>query len=83
MDTQAPDPPPNPFLAFLIRLYCYLLVLLVAYVFSAGPMYWTVYEAYHLDGDPFIARLYLPLVWASEYEPIGDFMRWYVGLWIF
>ena len=84
MDTPETSPPPaHPFRDLALRVYCYLVVLGVLYVLSAGPMYWTAYEAYHADGSPFIAQLYYPLVKASEIEPIGRVVNWYVGLWIF
>ena len=83
MAIEDPTPRRDPFVDFLWRLYCYLLVLFALYVLSAGPMYWVVYEAYFLEGDPFVGQLYLPLVWASEIGPIGRFLEWYVGLWIF
>ena len=83
MDTSEPSPPPShPLRDLVLRVYCYLVVLGVLYVLSAGPMYWAVYEAYHADGSRFVAQLYLPLVLLSEFEPIGRVVNWYVGLWI-
>lgn len=66
----------------LMRLYCRLLVALVLYVLSTGPMYWTCYEAYYLHGSEYVAKLYLPIVLACENEYIADWFTWYVELWI-
>jgi len=68
---------------WLLRLYCKLLILFALYLFSIGPMYWKIYEAYELEGSPFVAALYYPVVWACERNPyISDWVDWYVGLWI-
>lgn len=68
---------------WLLRIYCELLVLLALYVFSIGPMYWSIYEAYQLDGSPFLAKMYFPVVWVCENnEYVYEWVEWYVGLWI-
>jgi hypothetical protein len=66
----------------LLRAYCWLLLALLAYVLSTGPMYWEVYEAYHANGSAWVALLYYPVVVACEYEPVAAWFDWYVGLWI-
>ena len=69
---------------WLLRLYCKLLILFAIYVFSIGPMYWEIYEAYELDGSPFVAAVYYPVVWACEHNRyVADWVDWYVGLWIY
>lgn len=67
---------------YLMRLVLQLLFLMVLYVASTGPMYWSCYEAYNMNGSRYVAQLYWPVVQACEYKPIGDFLDWYVGLWI-
>jgi hypothetical protein len=68
---------------WLLRLYCQALILFALYVFSIGPMYWEIYEAYELDGSPVVAAAYYPVVWTCERnEYVSDWVDWYVGLWI-
>jgi hypothetical protein len=68
---------------FFAWLPVYLLIGFALYVLSAGPFYWKIYEAYRLDGSPYLASLYLPLVVLSEVsDTFGQWMDWYVGLWV-
>jgi len=67
---------------YLMRLLLQLLILTVLYAASTGPMYWSCYEAYNMNGSRYVAQLYWPIVRACEYKPIGDFFNWYVGLWV-
>ena len=68
---------------FLLWLPVYLLIALGLYVLSAGPLYWTIYEAYFLNANPWLSALYLPLVWLSGYSDLfARWMEWYVGLWV-
>ncbi|HEX6986353.1 MAG TPA: hypothetical protein VF170_13305 [Planctomycetaceae bacterium] len=68
---------------FLAWLPVYLLVAFALYVLSAGPLYWAIYEAYFLESDPYLAILYLPLVWLSgQSDLFARWMEWYVGLWV-
>jgi hypothetical protein len=68
---------------FFKWLPVYLLVSFAVYVLSVGPMYWTIYEAYFLNADPYLARLYLPLVWLSgQSDLFAKWMEWYLGLWV-
>lgn len=67
------------------RLLIEFELILLVYVLSIGPMYWKIHEAYNVgSGSPFIARMYYPLVKASEWsDTVSDVLDWYVGLWIF
>ena len=68
---------------FLRRLAIQLPIILVLYVLSIGPMYWYWFEAYHLGGSTFIAKLYLPLlIVCKKVDFISDWVNWYIGLWI-
>jgi len=67
---------------YLMRLVLQLLILMVLYAASTGPMYWPCYEAYNMNGSRYIAQLYWPIVRACEFKPIGNFFDWYVGLWV-
>ncbi|WP_310820351.1 hypothetical protein [Stratiformator vulcanicus] len=67
-------------------LPAYLLISLVLYFVTililAGPLYWTVYDAYYVDGSRLAAAYFYPLALACEFEPFGRFVDWYVGLWV-
>lgn len=53
------------------------------YTLSIGPMFWTWYEANYLDGPKWIAAFYFPLLVACDViGPFGDFVNWYINLWI-
>jgi hypothetical protein len=68
---------------FLAWLPVYLLIAFTLYVLSAGPMYWTIYEAYFLDGSRWVSSLYFPLVLLSSVsDTFGRWMEWYIGLWV-
>jgi hypothetical protein len=65
------------FLAQRVFLYCTL------YVLSIGPLYWKWYEAQFVGGSSILAAFYLPLVALAEWvPPFGDWIEWYVHLWI-
>lgn len=65
------------------RILLQLVLVLVVYVLSVGPMYWKIYEAYYLNGSPFIAQFYLPLILLYEHSEIARaVLNWYIGLWI-
>lgn len=67
---------------FLLWLPIYFLIAFALYVLSTGPMYWSIYKAYRLEEGSLLAVLYLPLVLMSEWEPFGNWMDWYIGLWV-
>ena len=69
---------------FTLWLPVYLAIAMALYILSAGPMYWTIYEAFFVGHNPLIQTLYLPLVWlASNSDLFGQWMEWYVGLWVY
>lgn len=74
---------------FLRWLPIYLLIagtLYMAIIFLlAGPMYWTIYEAYQFsDGNLFVRAYFAPLVIACERsEAFNSLVDWYVGLWVY
>ena len=66
-------------LFFAQRVFLYLTL----YVLSIGPLYWTWYESQFVGGSSIIAAFYLPLVALAEWvPPFGDWIEWYVHLWI-
>lgn len=68
---------------FVAWLPVYLLLGFALYVLSTGPFYWKIYAAYRLDGSPYLASLYLPLVLLSEASDMfARWMDWYIGLWV-
>jgi hypothetical protein len=67
---------------FLLWLPVYLVIAFALYVLSAGPLYWTIYEAYFFGDHPLLAILYLPLVEMSNWGPFGRWLEWYIGLWV-
>lgn len=74
----------DPLKRFLTRLAWQMPYVFLFYILSAGPMYWRIYQAYHLaDGSPLIKVLYFPLVKACEIDFVANWFNWYIGLWIF
>jgi hypothetical protein len=69
---------------FWLRVYCRVLIVLMVYVLSTGPMYWAIYEAFNTNGHSFLARLYYPIVLACQLsDTICAWFDWYVGLWVY
>ena len=67
-----------------LRIYCRTLLVLLLYVLSTGPMYWTIYEAFHDNGSTFLAKLYFPIVLACQLsDTISNWFEWYIGLWVY
>ncbi len=75
----------------LIRLPMYLAVVLVLYVLSIGPMYWTWYESYALyenhddamQNPDRVTLFYLPLIYAcQENKDLRDYVNWYLDFWV-
>jgi hypothetical protein len=83
-DGPDPDPPPPPFdLRAYLRTTCLqLAAFFVLYTLSIGPMYWRWYASMYLNGPEYIARIYYPLYLLSAFRPFGEFLNWYVDLWI-
>lgn len=74
----------NPLRDLVLRIYCRVMIGLLVYVLSTGPMYWAVYEAFNASGSTFLAKLYFPIALACEKsEVVCDWFDWYVGLWVF
>lgn len=70
-------------LEFAAAVYNRVLVATVVYVLSIGPMFWHWHEATFLHGEPFVAKLYYPLLIACTIcPPFGDWVNWYINLWI-
>jgi len=68
------------YLAFLAqRVFIYF----VLYALSIGPMYWKWYGSQFVGGSSVLAAFYLPLVKFAEWvPPFGEWLNWYVNLWI-
>lgn len=61
-----------------------MIIMFGLYVFSIGPMYWTWLRAKHVDGSQYIAAFYEPLWFLGGLFPrFGEWLNWYVRLWIF
>ncbi len=74
----------HPFRAFLLRVYCRVMIVLILYVLSTGPLYWPIFEAFNNRGSAFLAELYLPIAYACDQnDTICDWFDWYAGLWVY
>jgi hypothetical protein len=71
----------RPTVALLcLALFVFLLILPVAYIFSAGPAVWLVNHG-HLDVLAYFA-LYRPVIaFAYDHQTFNDVMNWYLSLW--
>ena len=68
----------------LVRIYCRVLIVMMLYILSTGPMYWILYEAFRANGSTFLAKLYLPIVAVCQHnDTICGWFDWYVGLWVY
>ncbi|MDA0588634.1 MAG: hypothetical protein O2820_10240 [Planctomycetota bacterium] len=60
-----------------------VLVFLVVYVYSIGPMFWLWYEAENMGGSYLLRAFYTPLkllcLGSTTFE---DFLNDYIGWWI-
>jgi hypothetical protein len=64
-----------------------VITLLVNYVLAAGPVGWLCIYGYIMPNGPlwnFLVAFYEPLTLFTSFrgQPIGDVLRWYIGLWI-
>lgn len=60
-----------------------MFLLLGFYVLSMGPMYWQWYGGRFAGGSQLVAAFYEPIyVMATLIPWFGEWMDWYVGLWI-
>lgn len=56
----------------------------IAYVLSAGPLYWQIYDSYQPEGSAFLHALYAPIVYACEKSDfVSNFFHWYAQFWAF
>ena len=69
---------------YLIASAEQMVILIGVYLFSIGPMYWIWLGAKYVDGNYYVAALYEPLWRLCGAIPfLGDWVNWYVRLWIF
>jgi hypothetical protein len=70
-------------LEFAARVYNRVVILMVLYVLSIGPMYWQWVDSMHVQGHPAVARFYYPLLLACEIIPVfGKVVNWYLDFWV-
>jgi hypothetical protein len=81
---QAPDAAdPGTFRSWLFGFVQRTFLLLGIYVLSFGPMYWHWYGGRFAGGSQIVAAFYEPIVVIATFVPwFGEWMDWYVGLWI-
>lgn len=60
-----------------------VVIFLGLYVLSIGPMFWHWYDGRNMETNSPVAFFYEPLyLLAGWCEPFGEFMNWYVDLWV-
>jgi hypothetical protein len=81
---QAPDAEPaGDSRGWLFGLVQRIFLLLGFYVLSFGPMYWHWYGGRFAGGSQLVAAFYEPIIVLANFVPwFGEWMDWYVGLWI-
>ena len=68
----------------LLRIYSRVLIFLILYILSTGPMYWLIYGAFNASGSTFLAKMYYPIALLCEMsETVCNWFDWYVGLWVY
>lgn len=84
LGTEASDAEPSGgFRGWLFGFVQRMFLLLGIYVLSFGPMYWHWYGGRFAGGSQLVAAFYEPLfILATLIPPFGEWMDWYVGLWI-
>lgn len=81
--TPDPESPAREIGYFALRVYNRIVIILMIYVLSIGPMFWYWHESTFAHGDPFVAKLYYPLVLLCHaWSPFADWLNWYINLWI-
>lgn len=76
------DVEPSLLVQFAVQVYTRVVIFLVVYVLSIGPMYSSWFESRYLNGDPFLAKLYFPLeVTCQKFPRLGSWVDWYVDQW--
>ena len=59
-------------------VFAWVAMVLVVYVLSIGPVAKLI-ELKYLPEDPCVA-CYSPVIWLAEnFEPVADFLYWYLG----
>mgnify|MGYP006969436393 CR=1 FL=1 len=82
--SSAPQPKPFRFRRWLMRVGIRVMILLLIYVLSIGPMYWQWVEAMMTGENEALLVFYLPLMLAAEkIPPFRDVLHKYVDLWVF
>lgn len=78
------DERPYTIWTFLKGVLLQLAIFFTLYTLSIGPLYWRWYAAKFLSGEPtLLGAFYEPLYrFAGWCEPFGEFLNWYVGLWV-
>ena len=70
-------------LEFAASVYNRVVIMMVLYVLSIGPMYWQWVESMYLQGNPAVARFYYPLlVLCKLIPPLGHLVNWYLSFWV-
>ena len=75
----------KPFAAWVITPIAIVVVLLILYCGSAGPVvYLQTSGRLVVSEGTFLAKFYYPLNWAERaFRPFGNFMHWYGQLWYY
>jgi hypothetical protein len=81
---EAPiDPQPASWRNWLFGFAQRMFLLIGLYVLSIGPMYWHWYGGRFAGGSQLVAAFYEPIFIMATLVPwFGEWMDWYVGLWI-
>jgi len=70
-------------LEFAASVYNRVVILMLIYVLSIGPMYWEWVDSMYLQGHPAVARFYYPLLILCDLiPPLGDLINWYLSFWV-
>lgn len=55
---------------------------LIVYVYSIGPMFWFWYEAENMGGNPLVRVIYAPLRLLCVIPQVQDWLNNYINWWI-
>ena len=78
-------PPPGPSGCAVLVLTLALIVVLVGYPLSIGPVNWIYWHVPLPDwlADSFFPAVYEPYSWAiAQSETATDFDKWWISLWV-
>ena len=59
-----------------------IVIALVLYVLSIGPMFWFWYEAENMGGWPIMRLIYFPLRLLCRFEIVEEWLNEYINWWI-